>query len=264
MAANGASVVAWPHVFHSPGSHAGIQFRYEDPDGTRHDVAIANGVPSGTVQELDPHVAMAPDGRAIVVWQHSSGGGDQVQYLLVDASGEPVGSPQTLPGSDAHQTPDVGMADDGSALIVWGDNDGTGNEIRTVHIARTALPAPSRSRSTRRARPAPRTGSSPVPSASPWRPTERRPTGHRSPTRGTSAMAAPARTLSPATPTRPPAYSTRRWSRQTRPATRRRSTPSPASSRPTPTATASPTRTTARRTIRRSPSRAEPTPTAMA
>lgn len=66
-----------------------------------------------------PAVAMAPDGRFVVVW----GGGMEDPYLgfgrRFAADGRPLGPRFRLAGSAQQREPDVAMAPDGSFVAVW-------------------------------------------------------------------------------------------------------------------------------------------------
>lgn len=81
-----------------------------------------------------PHVAMAPDGRALVVWESvgQDGDGDAVLALRFDVTGTPIGEEFIVNTHTAnHQSQaSVAMATDGSSVIVWrsqgADGDGWG------------------------------------------------------------------------------------------------------------------------------------------
>ncbi|MCO5315238.1 MAG: hypothetical protein M9938_03625 [Solirubrobacterales bacterium] len=88
---------------------------------------------SGGGQSADnPEVAIAPDGTATVVWTRSNG-----INLIAQASTRPPGGsfgpPQDLSaaGRSAYD-PDVAIAPDGTATVVWARFDGTNNVIQAA------------------------------------------------------------------------------------------------------------------------------------
>ena len=78
----------------------------------------------------DPQVAVGSDGAAIAVWSRSDGTHDQVQATTRAANGS-WSSPVTLsePGG-MHLNPQVAVASDGAATVVWRRWDGSTDQIR--------------------------------------------------------------------------------------------------------------------------------------
>jgi large repetitive protein len=123
-AADGSFVVVWTEL--------GVED--EQPDSVKARLFDAAGRPrSGpilvarTVYTLGtPAVAMAPDGRFVVVWQ----GAVESPYLVFgrryDAAGRPLGPRFRLADTELDQfEPDVAMASDGSFVNVWYQPDGS-------------------------------------------------------------------------------------------------------------------------------------------
>ena len=67
-----------------------------------------------------PQVAVAPDGTTTVVWLRADGGQTVVQAATRAAGAASFGSPQDLSQTGGNaDTPEVGLAPDGSATAVW-------------------------------------------------------------------------------------------------------------------------------------------------
>lgn len=79
----------------------------------------------------EPAVAMAPDGRFVVVWHEDDHSGYQILARLAPAAGVPL-APEIVVSSsqsDARDQPAVAMADDGRFVVAWratGDGWGSG------------------------------------------------------------------------------------------------------------------------------------------
>jgi hypothetical protein len=117
--------VAWRYRELDPEAD-GIGLRRYDASGAPLGAAFA--VPSATGgYRSPPQIAMAGDGRFVVVWQGSAGGGSTLQEIrghLFDARGEPQGSELVVNTTTLgyHLRPAVAMADDGRFVVAW-END---------------------------------------------------------------------------------------------------------------------------------------------
>ncbi|HEV2790180.1 MAG TPA: glycosyl hydrolase [Solirubrobacterales bacterium] len=104
----------------------------------------AAGAPEGAVQNLsaagrsaaEPSLASAPDGSAVVAWDRFDGGSFVVQARRLAPSGAPVGGPLQLSagGRDAAE-PEVAIAPDGTATVLWSRFDGTGFAVQRRDLA---------------------------------------------------------------------------------------------------------------------------------
>ncbi|MBO5753619.1 MAG: metallophosphoesterase [Proteobacteria bacterium] len=86
-----------------------------------------NSVDTG--EQINPEIAMAPDGRFVVAWEDSSLGKKQIFVRGFDANGKQRFADKNV--SDAaegtRRKPDVAMASDGSFVVTWEDDtDGNG------------------------------------------------------------------------------------------------------------------------------------------
>lgn len=92
----------------------------------------ANGVRGATAQlsaaggdALAPRVAVAPDGTATVVWTRWDGADFRIQERRIAADGAAEEATRTLSGSGQNAfDPQVGVAPDGEATVVWKRFDG--------------------------------------------------------------------------------------------------------------------------------------------
>ncbi len=126
VAADGTATVVWRR---SDGSHDLVE-TVSRPVGGGWSAAETLSAPGES--GLNPQVAVAADGSAIVVWDRFDGSHDRVQ-----ASQRPAGgawsAPETI--SDAGQsasTPQVVIAADGTATAAWRRSDGTDERIQAA------------------------------------------------------------------------------------------------------------------------------------
>ena len=118
---DGNTIVVWQSL-NQDGSSYGVYAQRYDADGNA--VGPEFLVNSTTVDVQDqPSVAMAGDGRFVIVWtsENQDGSGSGVYGQLYDASGAAVGGEfqvhETTAG--AQEAPAVAMAADGSFTVVW-------------------------------------------------------------------------------------------------------------------------------------------------
>jgi Glycosyl hydrolase family 26 len=104
----------------------------------------AAGAPEGAVQNLsavgrsaaEPNLALGPDGSAVVVWDRFDGGSFVVQARRLDPGGAPQGAPVQLSagGRDAAE-PEVAIAPDGTATVLWSRFDGSAFLVQRRDLA---------------------------------------------------------------------------------------------------------------------------------
>jgi hypothetical protein len=85
----------------------------------------------------DPRAAISPGGHGVIVWQRTSGPHTQIQARALGADGS-VSRVQTL--SAAGQSADsaqVGIADDGDAIVAWQRFDGAHHRIQVTERPRS-------------------------------------------------------------------------------------------------------------------------------
>jgi hypothetical protein len=108
--------------------------------------ASASAAPWRAAQTLTPAgetgreaaVAVAPDGTAVVAWVRpgSTGGGLRVERVAPD--GAPSGSPVVLFPGDFISGVRAGVADDGTATVVWDRQRGSGvDPVESVRVSPT-------------------------------------------------------------------------------------------------------------------------------
>ncbi|HEX6780663.1 MAG TPA: glycosyl hydrolase [Solirubrobacterales bacterium] len=102
-------------------------------DGTRGQIRQLSA--SGA-DALAPRVAVAPEGTAVVVWSGWDGANFRIQERRIAASGAPEESTRTLSGSGQDAAdPQVDVAPDGTATVVWRRFDGFHPLVQVRRIA---------------------------------------------------------------------------------------------------------------------------------
>ncbi len=140
MAADGRFVVVW----HGPDADSdGVYGRWYDAQGQ----PLASEQPLNTVTsglQRTAAVAMAADGRAVVVWRSANldGGGAGIAMRRYDAQGTPTGPEvvvnTTVAGSQ--NSPHVAMAEDGRFVVVWLSDDIDGMGVYAQRFSTTGQP----------------------------------------------------------------------------------------------------------------------------
>jgi hypothetical protein len=152
MAPDGRFVVAWRG---HDGTDWGISAQRYDAsgqplagynlDGQRTDGEFRVNKHTPSI-ELNPSIAMAPDGSFVVAWQsYGQDGRDWGIYAQrYDAAGQPVGNEWVVNTSTvgAHQLPSIAVAHDGSFVIAWYGHGQDGRE-RGVYARRYDAAAPA-------------------------------------------------------------------------------------------------------------------------
>jgi uncharacterized protein YheU (UPF0270 family) len=129
---NGESVIVWRQ---SDGANEQV-FRSEYRDGAWSDPAslMGNISPDGTDVSIFglPQVALNNQGEAVIVWAQSDGSNDQIfrSEYRGGAWSDPGGlSVNISPNGEDATSPQVSMNDEGEAIIVWSQSDGSNAQI---------------------------------------------------------------------------------------------------------------------------------------
>jgi len=139
LAPDGTATVTW---IRCDGSNFVVQVRRIAADGTPGAETLNF---SGAGQDAaTPRVAVAPDGTATVVWKRFNGSSYVVQERRLSAAGvrEASGHPLSAPGGDAVE-PQVAVAGDGTATVVWSRFDGANTIVQARRVAPDGTPAAS-------------------------------------------------------------------------------------------------------------------------
>ncbi len=127
MDSTGRFVVVW-QSYDQDGDRFGVYGQRYDADGNPVGSEFLVNTTTENLQKV-PSVAMAPDGRFVVVWQSyaQDGSNGGIYGQLYDADGNPVGAEfqvnTTVSGDQ--EAPNVAMGPDGSFVVVWqGDQNG--------------------------------------------------------------------------------------------------------------------------------------------
>ncbi|HEX6601088.1 MAG TPA: glycosyl hydrolase [Solirubrobacterales bacterium] len=120
IAPDGTATVVWSS--RAGAGQFGVFARRIAPDGT---LGLVQQLSAAGQDALAPQVAVAPDGTATAVWIRSNGADFQVQARRIDPEGELEAATRTLSGAgqDA-EAPQVDVASDGEATVVWQRFDG--------------------------------------------------------------------------------------------------------------------------------------------
>ena len=119
MAPDGHFVVVWVSYGQDHDGN-GIYARIFKPDGTPDgDEFRVNSTISG--DQINPAIAMAPDGRLVVVWESDHQDGWDIYARRFDPSGTSVGSEFRVNThtSNDQKNPEVAMDDYGRYVVVW-------------------------------------------------------------------------------------------------------------------------------------------------
>jgi hypothetical protein len=123
---------------------AGLQYSRLAPSGEQE--AWRDYAPRESEEEGGPQIAVAPDGTATVVWIRTDPGDTAVLERRIDPEGELEGGVNELGHSeDPHVYPEVAVAPDGTATVVWTATHEGETAVEASRIAPdgTADPAPT-------------------------------------------------------------------------------------------------------------------------
>jgi Glycosyl hydrolase family 26 len=131
VAPDGTATVVW---IRSDGSNFVVQERRVAPGGALEatkDLSVTGR------DAAEPQVAIAPDGTATVVWKRFDGAHFQIKERRIGPGGaleEPSSHTLSETGRDA-VGPQVAVAPDGTATVVWSRFDGTNSIVQESRIA---------------------------------------------------------------------------------------------------------------------------------
>ncbi|MDQ2630741.1 MAG: hypothetical protein M3Y75_07175 [Actinomycetota bacterium] len=136
VAPDGTATAVWVR---SNGSDFQVQARRLDPAG---DPEEATRTLSGAGQDAEaPQVDVAPDGTATVVWQRFNGSHYLVQAKRVESDGTSEDPAQSLSETKQNAVePQVAVAEDGTATVVWSRFDGSDSIVQERRIAGDGTP----------------------------------------------------------------------------------------------------------------------------
>jgi hypothetical protein len=145
VAPDGSALVVWVD---SDGSGFLVKGRRLAPDGTPAGAVI--DLSTATQNEVDPQVAIGPDGTATVVWERtnvdwSGAYGKGTSYLIVErqvAADGTVGESHTLtPGGHSAVEPEVDVGPDSAPIVVWNRPDGSDSIVQARRVGVDGTPA---------------------------------------------------------------------------------------------------------------------------
>ena len=127
MDANGNFVVVWADDSDGNTTYEILMRRFDKTGKALSDVTKVNTVADG--QQVKPKIAMADDGKFVVVWQDSSAGYDQVFMRGFNANGSERFAQKVAAGGSTgtYRNPDIAMSSTGDFVIAWED-DSDGNK----------------------------------------------------------------------------------------------------------------------------------------
>jgi hypothetical protein len=139
LAPDGTATVLWNRF---DGSNWVIESRRIAADGSV-DAATGNLSASGR-DAAEPELAVGPEGVATAVWERWDGTSFVIQARRIDAAGglQPSAANLSAAGRDAAE-PDVAVAPDGAATVIWSRFDGAAFVVQQRGIAADGTPAPS-------------------------------------------------------------------------------------------------------------------------
>jgi Glycosyl hydrolase family 26 len=141
-----------PQVVVAPdGTATVVWVRYNGANTIAQERRISpGGVPEPTTNDLsaagrdaaEAQLALGPDGSATVVWERYDGSAFVVQSRRVSPAGVPAATTRTLSatGRDAAE-PQVSVAPDGSATVIWTRFDGVNYIVQRRGLAADGTPA---------------------------------------------------------------------------------------------------------------------------
>jgi hypothetical protein len=130
LAPDGTATTVWSA---RSGGTFGVFARRFAPDGTPGPTRQLSAVGGDALQ---PQVAVAPDGTATVVWIRWEGANSRIQARRISPGGTPAEATLTLSGANQNaMSPQLGLAADGEATVVWKRFDGFHYLVQVRQIA---------------------------------------------------------------------------------------------------------------------------------
>jgi len=125
IAPNGNIIVAWEN---NGGHNHQIHYAVLNGAGTviKGETALTSS--GGATGNYDPCVAVTPDGKVFIVWEHLAAvGNDPVAYAILDSSGNILTTQTNITGSNEMYDPTVGTstkdATNNNVVIAWEEDD---------------------------------------------------------------------------------------------------------------------------------------------
>jgi phage terminase large subunit-like protein len=128
---DGTATVVW---IRSDGSNFLVQERQVDPDGTLEPTKTLSAT-GGDAAE--PQVAVAPNGAATIVWKRFEASNFRIKERRIEPDGsvEVANSHNLSAAGENAVEPQVAVAPDGTATVVWSLFDGTSSIVQEGRIA---------------------------------------------------------------------------------------------------------------------------------
>jgi Glycosyl hydrolase family 26/HYDIN/CFA65/VesB-like, Ig-like domain len=150
---DGGAVVVWERHMTATGSFFGFNFS-RDVARIQSTIVHPNGTVAACCFDLtnadfdrngfEPHVAVAPDSTAIVVWDRHNGSEQIVQARQLALSGSPAATTYDLSASGGNAIePDVAISPDGKAAVTWTRFDGSSWVVQARRLALSGAPSGS-------------------------------------------------------------------------------------------------------------------------
>ncbi|HET7508731.1 MAG TPA: glycosyl hydrolase [Solirubrobacterales bacterium] len=138
-AADGTATVVWSRY---DGSDSIVQARRIEADG--EPAEATRNLSANGESAIEPELTMAGDDTATVAWDRFDGSNWIVQAQRLDPNGAPEGAPVNLSagGHDAAE-PQLALAEDGSATVVWDRFDGANFVVQARQLDPEGTPTGS-------------------------------------------------------------------------------------------------------------------------
>jgi Glycosyl hydrolase family 26 len=139
VAPDGTATVVWIRF---DGANFVVQERRIAPGGS---LEAAKDLSATGRDAAEPQVAVAPDGTATVVWKRFDGFHFLIKERQIGPGGALVGSNSNTLSEEGRDAvgPQVAIAPDGTATVVWSRFDGTSSIVQERRIAPDGKPAPT-------------------------------------------------------------------------------------------------------------------------
>jgi hypothetical protein len=134
VAPHGGFILVWSSYYSSSGRSNEILARRFDPNGhSAGDEFQVNATSEGN--QTEPAIAIAPDGRLLVVWQGPGADGEEDIFArLLDPNGTPIAEDRCLTAGLAGRQiyPGVAACLDGTFIVVWEHQPAEGSDDPTT------------------------------------------------------------------------------------------------------------------------------------
>jgi hypothetical protein len=138
VTADGTATVVWKRY---DGGHYLVEERRLTPAGELRPEEASNVLSEPGEDAVEPAVATAPDGGAAVVWSCYDGEHSIVQTRRIDPAGAPEATTSSLSAAGQSAVkPQVAMAPNGAATVVWNRFDGSHWVIQGQRLSAAGVP----------------------------------------------------------------------------------------------------------------------------